>query len=367
MFLIPTSDSSTSGKVRHYTIMHEHTPVLEFDRETECVTVHHAEFLPFGLRRKTAPSSVAVFEWLTNRIDHLNRTYMNAVYIARKVGRDRDKVIKDSSGISFTDNFWIKTRDSVASWEELKRLRDANIALNKVALTGALSDDADVLNGFTSLFTTKGYFPKAVLGGYLYKRREDALLEYPAYLIAKRLGIRAAKASLDGDYVKIALFTDENTSLVHASELKQFFDTDQEIYNLFARKEASAVSQKIVGELQRMYIFNYLIANPDLHDDNYGVLYDPKTFSFLSLAPCFDHNVAFMEGFLGLSRTTMGNSASLPLDALAARFLPYHPDIAKRLAVLKTDDLKEYLSERQLYELKERISWLLFHATHSLE
>ena len=49
---------------------------------------------------------------------------MNMVYIARKVGRDRDKVIKDSSGISFTDNFWIRTHDSIADWDELKKLRD---------------------------------------------------------------------------------------------------------------------------------------------------------------------------------------------------------------------------------------------------
>ena len=44
-------------------------------------------------------------DWLNNRINNLNRTYMNMVYIARKIGRDRDKVIKDSSVFLFTDNF----------------------------------------------------------------------------------------------------------------------------------------------------------------------------------------------------------------------------------------------------------------------
>ena len=50
-----------------------------------------------------------------------------------------------------------------------------------------------------------------------------------------------------------------------------------------------------------MDIFNYIIANSDLHDDNYGLLYDSEKFEFKSVSPCYDHNVAFQEGFLGLS------------------------------------------------------------------
>ena len=127
MITIPNNGQSTE-KVKRYTIMHEDVPVLEFNRETDEVIVFCKERLPFGLRGKDKISAVAVFEWLTNRINNLSRTYMNMVYIARKVGRDRDKVIKDSSGISFTDNFWIKTRDSIADWDEFKKLRDDNIA-----------------------------------------------------------------------------------------------------------------------------------------------------------------------------------------------------------------------------------------------
>ncbi len=267
MFTIPTD--TQKNKVKKYTIMHEDTPVLEFNRETDEVNVYNADLLPFGLKNRPQISAVAVFEWLTNRVDNLSRTYMNMVYIARKVGRDRDKIIKDSSGVSFTDNYWIKTRDSIADWNELKKLRDDNIALNNVALTGEIADSENLLSGFTSLFTTKGYFPKAVYGGYIYKLKKDSILEYPAYLIGKQLGIDVAECELEGEYVKIKIFTDYNTSLVHASELKTYFDTDDEIYNVLVKDEKYS---DIVAGLQRMYIFNYIIANPDLHDDNYGLL-----------------------------------------------------------------------------------------------
>ena len=114
--------------------------------------------------------------------------------------------------------------------------------------------------------------------------------------------------------------------------------------------------QEIVKQLQRMYIFNYIIANPDLHDDNYGLLYNSKTFEFKSVSPCYDHNIAFQEGFLGLSRTTMGNSASIPLDDLCERFIGNHKDIAEKLESIDLEDVKAYLSEKQFDELKERIA-----------
>lgn len=350
MFTIPTD--TQKNKEKKYTIMHEDTPVLEFNRETDEVKVYNADLLPFGLKNKPQISAVAVFEWLTNRVDNLSRTYMNMVYIARKVGRDRDKIIKDSSGVSFTDNYWIKTRDSIADWNELKKLRDDNIALNNVALTGEIADSENLLSGFTSLFTTKGYFPKAVYGGYIYKLNKDSILEYPAYLIGKQLGVDVAECELEGEYVKIKIFTDYNTSLVHASELKTYFDTDDEIYNVFVKDEKYS---DIVAGLQRMYIFNYIIANPDLHDDNYGLLYDSKTFEFKAVSPCYDNNVAFQEGFMGLTRTTMGNSASIPLDDLCERFIKQHKDIANKLKNIDLLEVKTYLTDRQFDELKDRI------------
>lgn len=351
-FTIPNSGRETE-KVKRYTIMFENIPILEFNIETDEVTVYEKAHLPFGLHGKEKISSAYVLDWLNNRINNLNRTYMNMVYIARKIGRDRDKVIKDSSGISFTDNFWIRTHDSIADLDELKKLRDDNLALNNVALTGEITENEDMLKGFTSLFTTKGYFPKAVFGGYIYKLKKDSVLEYPAYLIGKQIGVNVAEVALDGEYVKIKIFTDYSTSLVHASELKTYFDTSDEIYNILINDDKY---RDIINQLQRMYIFNYIIANPDLHDDNYGLLYNSETFEFKSVSPCYDHNVAFQEGLLGLSRTTMGNSASIPLDDLCEHFIVNYKDIAQKLKSIDLDEVKAYLSERQFNELNERIT-----------
>ena len=113
------------------------------------------------------------------------------------------------------------------------------------------------------------------------------------------------------------------------------------------------IIEKLIYRNNHTLSFNYIIANSDLHDDNYGLLYDSEKFEFKSVSPCYDHNVAFQEGFLGLSRTTMGNSASIPLDDLCEHFIVNHKDIAQKLKSIDLDKVKAYLSGRQFNELNE--------------
>ncbi|MCL2814532.1 MAG: HipA domain-containing protein [Oscillospiraceae bacterium] len=356
MEALPSVDS-TNKKVSKYTIMYENTAVLTFDRNADKVDLHDGSCLPFGLRGNVSPKPAAVLEWLIFRIDNLQRTYMNMVYLARQVGRDRDKVLSDSAGVSCTDNFWIKTSDVLATWDELTTLRDENRALSTIALTGNMngSTPQELLKGFTSLFTTKGHFTKAILGGSIYKLKEDALLELPAYLIGKHIGVSIAECELENGFIKIKLFTSPAISLVHAAELKTYFDTTDEIYNHMLQLGRT----DIVNQLQRMYIFNYIIGNPDLHDENTGLLYDAKTFEFLAVSPCYDHNIAFQEGFGGLSRATKGNSSSLPLDDWTKLFINNHPDIVEKLKLLPYTKINKYLSKRQIAELKDRVKKVL--------
>jgi len=349
------SENNSNKKISKYTIMYEETPVTLFDRKADTVTVYEPKYLPFALRGLDIIRPVDAFEWITDRIDNAQRTYMNMVYIARKVGRDRDKMIKDSSGISFTDNFWLKTSDTGHTWNELSSLRDKSRELSLYALTGKTDNPSELLKGHTSLFTTKGFFTKAVIGENLVKLREDAILEYPAFLFGEQIGVSVAKCELDGEFVNIRLFTNNDTSLVHAAELKHFFDTDEEIYNEFVKLDR----KDIAGQIERMYIFNYLIGNPDMHDENTGVLYDAKTFEFISLAPCYDHNIAFNKEFMGVSHATKGRSSLLPLDEWSKRFINNHPDIVGKLKTVDYTEIKKYVPEERFIEFRSRIKELL--------
>ena len=72
-----------------------------------------------------------------------------------------------------------------------------------MALTGEITENEDMLKGFLHLYLLqKGYFPKAVFGGYIYKLKKDSVLEYPAYLIGKQIGVNVAEVALDGGICK---------------------------------------------------------------------------------------------------------------------------------------------------------------------
>ncbi len=345
----------THKKVSTYTIMYKNTPVLTIDVDNNGVNIHNKEYIPFGLRNKQILTISLVKDWIKVRVDNINRTYMNLVYIAREVGRDTTRVIKDSCGISFTDQYWIKTNDINVTWNKLKSLKDTNQNINNIALEGKLDLALNTKSGYTTLFSTKGYFPKAVYNGWMYKRKEDAILEYPAYLIGKQLGISVSEVKIHGDYIKIKLFTNDKVSLVHASELKEYYNSDDELYNLIYADGRT----DIAGQMQRMFIYNFIIGNPDLHEDNYGLLYDSDTMHFISLSPCYDHNIAFQEGFSGLSRGRLSGSSILTLDEYTKLFIKSHQDIVEKLKHLDLSEVSKYLNERQLKELKSRIDIIL--------
>lgn len=148
------------------------------------------------------------------------------------------------------------------------------------------------------------------------------------------------------------MFTSNNISLVHASELKLYFDIDDIIYGSILQLGRT----DIIADMQRMFIYNYIIGNPDLHDENYGILYDPETFNFIGLSPCYDHNVAFQEG---LSRATNGGTSSLPLDDWSKKFISNHLDILAKLKYIDLSEIRKYLTDIQYKELKERIKSII--------
>lgn len=342
-----------SKKISNYTIMYQEHPVLLYNRDIDSVKIINPFYLPFSLKGKENLYGSDIMEWMTLRIDNISRTYMNKVYIARQIGRDKSNIIRDSLGLSFTDDFWIKPNDIEAKWETLKYLRDINTALNDVAITGEIDYSKDLKKGYTSLFTTRGHFPKFVSQGFLVKRKEDALYEVIASKIGAFFNISVSECFLKNNFVYIRLFTNNDISLVHASELHGYFNSDENIYNMVLKYMNRP---DILNSLQRMFIFNYIIANPDLHEDNYGLLYNSHTFEILGLSPCFDHNVAFQKGFFGDTREHLSGGSILPLDLITQQFIKRHLDIVECAKKFDMNLVKDSLDAVQQKELRERLN-----------
>ena len=314
----------TGIPVNTYTLMHREE-VVAIARRGVGVEVILPEKLPFGLR--TTPLYFDSFmDWLRGRVDNLQRTYMNKVYIARQIGRDLEKIIQDSCAISIIDQFWINRSDVNMTWEKLQVMRDQNKTLAEVALTGDIKniDWETVIQGTTSLFATKGAHPKAILGDTMLKLGKAAEREWIAAVIGERLDIPVQTAvvlnpslnglrdnegnwtgktfvpkpgshslpfSYDDTLVEIKLFTSEKLSLAHASEM--FIDKPKpkeigQIRNFYDNLPSDSMKR----DFERILMLNLLISNADLHNENYGCLYSPETFEIIDVAPSYDHNTA---------------------------------------------------------------------------
>ena len=278
----------------YYQVWHKNTQVLDVTKEG--VFVLCKDKLPFDLRHYEKIGYHEFLQWMTRRISTLSRTYMNQLYKQRRIGRGHTEIINDSAAISPIDLFWITRVDLSHTWDSLQILRDVSLSTAKASLEGVI--DPKVMFGakddHTSIFSTKGAFPKAILNGSLLKKGSNAEYEVAGFLIGSYLGIDVARATIQSDgIVNCELFTNDKYGLAHALEVLYPFEV--ETYT-GVYKDALAKfkkNEKISKQLQRLFIFSYLIQNNDLHGENFGFLYDNDTFEILEVAPAYDFNAAF--------------------------------------------------------------------------
>ena len=281
-----------------YYLYHKYDLVLEVSRGQ--VIVEDATKLPFDLRHDKIVTYEHWLSWLKRRIHTISRTYLNQLYKQRRLGRGHVEVINDSAAIASTDLFWVTRPHLTHSWDTLQQLRDESEATVRASLNGEV--DLEEMNKIikygatdhTSTLTVKGAFPKAVYKGNILKKGSNAHYEEMTYKLGYRLGFDVAHAEMcDKETVACEIFTTEKISMTHALEYLYPFNpiTMEDIYE--RALEAFRNRPDIYQQLERLFLLNYLVANFDLHGENFGFLYDSDTFEILKLAPAYDFNSAY--------------------------------------------------------------------------
>jgi len=337
-----------------YQLWHQYELVLEVQGES--IVVHLPDKLPFDLRHE-APISFNHFNlWLNRRLTTISRTYMNKLYMQRRVGRSHSDIIRDSAAIAPVDLFWVTMEGLSHTWESLQVMRDERMETARVSLEGILDESvnpfAQEKKDHISIFATKGAFPKAIYQKHLLKKGDNAEYEVSAYKLGYKLGFDVAKAEEYAEgAIACTLFTDEQTSLVHASELLYPFNAPSQ-KDIYTKALDRFKGEPMERQLQRLFMFNYLVSNNDLHGENFGFLYSPKTFELLCVAPAYDFNSAF-EGWRGvelydpdiftrLSEFINNNLDLIPTLSQVAEFLatdPYLNQTQKDEIILRADYL----------------------------
>jgi hypothetical protein len=343
-----------------YELYHEEDLVLKV--EDHCISILLQEKLPFELRKLPTLTEFWFNRWVERRVTHLNRKYMNKLYIQRRVGRGYGAIIADSAAISIVDNFWVTHSKLNHTWESLQELRDESTVVKNVCLEGVTDGKAMFAPkvDHTSNFSIKGAFKKTVFKGHILKKGDNAEYEISGYRIGNHLGISVAKAEVWADgIVACRMFTGLENSMVHAGDILVFDEESDrsELYDLALQTFQGNLW--ITAELQQLFILHYLVSNFDLHEENFGFLYNPQTFGVIDVAPAYDFNSAFDSyGDVNAYDQTIINK----LPFFIANNLHLVPRLRTLHKVLESDI---YLTDIQKIEVASRAANLIELATQA--
>ena len=296
----------------NYTLMHKIIPVadIEIDEDTGVIIgigdIYAKEHLPAGVPfcHNVTIDRAALNKWWTRRSIPASRMGINDALEILGI-YNTELLLTKCLGLSLSDHYWVRPVDSDMTWESV------NFFNNE------FSDDiGNVLFGSAGKSIGFNYSsPDNTSDGNLQKRwkiidgkrcllksgsapfRQQPINEVIASIILEKLGIDHIPYTLtwidDKPYSVCENFVSRNTELVSAARLMKIRPkaNDENGYLHFVNI-CSEFGIDIVPMLDRMIVFDYIIANEDRHFGNFGLLRDPDTLEWTGAAPMFDNGTS---------------------------------------------------------------------------
>ena len=235
--------------------------------------------------------------WLETRaIDsHRSNSRLLKKALRLKERDDLTTVIKVNA-VTITDNYWIKPFDSELTYQDVRFTDDY---FSVLALKGSYSSFNRVANSKrtkTPELTNIGSFEKCwkLIDGkwWMYKTatHDELFSELFIYHLGEELGMNMALYKRGDKCIKSLDFTD-NAS-VNFEPAFSFMGDNEDYEEVFSKLEELCPQAK--ADYVKMIFLDTIVANPDRHTANFGLLRDIKTGKLIGFAPLFDHNMALI-------------------------------------------------------------------------
>ena len=310
----------------NYTLMHKKISVadIEIDEDTGVISrigdIYAKEHLPIGtvhtMQHREIVDKAVFNKWWTGRSIPASRIGIDEALETLGI-YNTEMLLTKCLGLSLSDHYWVRPAGSEMTWESVN------------FFDNDFSDDiGDVLFGSSARSINFNYSsPDNTSDGNLQKRwkiidgkrclmksgatpfRQEPFNEVIATLILNRLGIEHIPYTLtwidDKPYSLCDNFVTKSSELISAARLLQIRPkaNDENRYLHFVNIcESSGID--IVPMLDRMIVFDYIIANEDRHFGNFGLLRDPETLEWIGAAPIFDNGTSLWHDKLTLQIPT---------------------------------------------------------------
>ena len=257
------------------------------------LTVLNDTLLPLFLRRVHNADM-----WLETRAIDSHRANSRLLKKALRLQEKDDiSTVIHVNGATITDNYWIKPFDSNLNYNDVKFDNDY---FSRLALKGnydSFNRAANSKHTKTPELTNIGSFEKCwrLIDGkwWMYKiaNHNEQFSELFTYELGKSIGMNMAIYERGNGCIKSLDFT--NGASVNFEPASAFMGDNEEYEDVI--KTLEKLCPTAIPDYIRMIFLDAVVANPDRHTSNFGLMRDIKTGKLLGLAPIFDHNMALIS------------------------------------------------------------------------
>lgn len=276
---------------RNYYIMSGDKAVAKW--ENSALTVLNEALLPLYLRRVHNADL-----WLETRAIDSHRANSRLLKKALRL-KEKDDVstVIHVNGATITDNYWIKPLDSELTFADVRFSDDYFARLALKGTYDSFNRAANSKHSRTPELTNTGSFEKCwrLIDGkwWMYKsaNHDEMFSELFIARFGEALGMNMAVYECGDHCVKTLDFT--NAAAVNFEPASSFMDDNDDYEDVIIKLQE--ICPQAIPDYVRMIFLDTIVANPDRHTANFGLLRDTATGELLGLSPLFDHNMALIS------------------------------------------------------------------------
>ncbi len=293
---------------RRFTLMHKDINVVEVELDASGAISAFGNILneahaPVGTIDGNSIDFAAIKEWWSGRSIPASREGLKEMLDGLGMYSSQELLDK-GFGLSLSDHYWICPKNEDLKWAEINffhnsfsedvgNLLFANMEVNERDTISLLSPDNTSDGILKKKWKIIGGKRCLIKGGSGASRQEVAN-EVLTSRICKRLGIPFVNyeiIEIDGEKYSVCEdFITGDTELVTAWHIKNLIQKDNHTsdYDSFVAKVESLGIQDARRRIDMMLTLDFIIVNTDRHYHNFGLIRDPNTLEWLSVAPIYD-------------------------------------------------------------------------------
>ena len=268
--------------------------------------IHNSAYLPIGTHDENGLNTNNLTEWWNNRSIPLSRSGIRNALNDLDINSTQILLLR-CCGLSLSDQYWIKSREDDISWEDINFFdndfsNDVGDILfgdqtNKNDLNLSSPDNTSVGNLKKRWRISNGN--RILIKGGSNPFRQEPYNEVAASLIAAILEIPCVNYSLvydkDYPYCQCPDFIDKNNDFVPAYQIIKTLkkNNSDSAYTHFIKCAEHLGIKNVIDYVNKMLVFDFIIANEDRHYNNFGFIRNTDTLSFEDISPLFDNGASF--------------------------------------------------------------------------